>query len=43
LKAGKISISTPIAKGLLGKVVGDQVEIKVPSGMMTFEIIDISL
>ena len=43
LKAGKISISTPIAKGLLGKVVGDQVEIKVPSGMMTFEVIEISL
>ncbi|MBI9063375.1 MAG: transcription elongation factor GreA [Marinilabiliaceae bacterium] len=43
LKAGKISISTPIAKGLLGKVVGDQVEIKVPSGMVTFEVIEISL
>jgi len=43
LKVGKISISTPIAKGLLGKVVGDQVEIKVPSGLMTFEIIEISI
>jgi len=43
LKAGKISISTPIAKGLLGKVVGDQVEIQVPSGLMTFEIIEISI
>lgn len=43
LKEGKISISTPIAKGLLGKVVGDQVEIKVPSGMMTFEIVEISI
>ncbi len=43
LKEGKISISTPIAKGLLGKEVGDQVEIKVPSGMMTFEIIEISI
>jgi len=43
LKAGKISISTPIAKGLLGKVVGDQVEIQVPSGMMTFEVIEISI
>lgn len=43
LKAGKISIQTPIAKGLLGKKVGDQVEIKVPSGLMTFEIIDISM
>jgi transcription elongation factor GreA len=43
LKEGKISISTPIAKGLLGKVVGDQVEIQVPSGVMTFEIIEISI
>jgi len=43
LKEGKISISTPIAKGLLGKVVGDKAEITVPSGIMTFEIIEISL
>ncbi len=43
LKEGKISIETPIAKGLLGKKVGDQVEIKVPSGLMTFEVIDISI
>ncbi len=43
LKEGKISISTPIAKGLLGKVVGEQAEIKVPSGIMTFEIIEISI
>lgn len=43
LKSGKISIKTPIAKGLLGKRVGDSVEIKVPSGLMLFEIIDISL
>jgi transcription elongation factor GreA len=43
LKAGKISITTPIAKGLMGKKVGDKVEIKVPSGVMPFEIIDISL
>ncbi len=43
LKAGKISISTPIAKGLLGKKVGDKAEIKVPSGVMTFEIIEISI
>lgn len=43
LKEGKISISTPIAKGLLGKKVGDQAEITVPSGVMTFEIIDISI
>ncbi len=43
LKEGKISISTPIAKGLLGKVVGDQVEIQVPNGLMTFEIVEISI
>jgi transcription elongation factor GreA len=43
LKAGKISVSTPIAQGLMGKKVGDKVEIKVPSGIMPFEIIDISL
>ncbi len=43
LKAGKISIATPIAKGLLGKKVGDMVEIKVPSGTIPFEIMDISL
>lgn len=43
LKEGKISISTPIAKGLLGKKVGDQAEIQVPSGIMTFEIIEISI
>lgn len=43
LKNGKISIKTPIAKGLLGKKVGDEVEIQVPSGIMTFEIIDIAI
>ncbi len=43
LKQGKISISTPIAKGLLGKKVGDSAEISVPSGVMTFEIVEISL
>ena len=43
LKASKIAISTPIAQGLLGKKVGDKVEIKVPQGMVQFEIIDITL
>lgn len=43
LKEGKISISTPIAKGLLGKKVGDVVEIKVPSGVIPFEIVEISI
>ena len=43
LKEGKIAVSTPIAQGLMGKKVGDIVEIKVPSGMMSFEIMDITL
>jgi len=42
LKKGKIAISTPIAKGLLGKKVGDKVEITVPSGIIPFEIVEIS-
>lgn len=42
LKAGKISVNTPIAKGLLGKKVGDVVDITVPSGTIPFEIIEIS-
>ena len=41
LKEGKIAVSTPIGKGLLGKKVGDIAEIQVPSGIMTFEIIDL--
>jgi transcription elongation factor GreA len=43
LKEGKISVSTPIAKGLMGKKVGDEVEIKVPSGIIPFEIVEISI
>jgi transcription elongation factor GreA len=43
LKSGKIAINTPIAKGLMGKKVGEVAEIKVPSGVMSFEIMDISL
>ena len=43
LKQGKISIQTPIAKGLMGKKLGDVVEIQVPSGKMEFEIIDIAI
>lgn len=42
LKKGKISFSTPIAKGLIGKKVGDIVKINVPSGIISFEIIEIS-
>lgn len=43
IKNGKISVTTPIAKGLLGKKVGDVVDINVPSGLMSFEIMEISL
>ncbi len=42
LKEKKIAASTPIAKGLLGHKVGDVVEIKVPSGLMKFEVVEIS-
>jgi len=42
LKQARISVESPIAKGLLGKEVGDKVEIKVPAGTVPFEIIDIS-
>lgn len=42
LKAGKISVTSPIGKGLLGKKVGDVAEIDVPSGKMKFEILEIT-
>lgn len=42
LKAGKISVDSPIGRGLLGKKVGDIAEITVPSGKMQFEIINIA-
>ena len=43
LKAGKISVDSPIGKGLLGKEKGEKVEIKVPNGsVMQFEILEIS-
>ena len=42
LKEGKISITSPIAKGLLGKKAGDIVDVIVPSGTISFEIINIS-
>lgn len=43
LKEGKLSVTTPIAKGLLGKKVGQKAEVMVPSGKMEFEIMEISL
>ena len=42
LKEGKISVNTPIAQGLLGHKVGDVVEIKVPQGVISLEIVSIS-
>jgi len=42
LKSGKISVNSPIGKGLLGKKVGDIAEIKVPNGTMGFEIVAIT-
>jgi len=41
LKIGKISLSTPIAKAIMGKKVGDQVEVKAPAGVMAFEILEV--
>ncbi|MDR0758162.1 MAG: transcription elongation factor GreA [Tannerella sp.] len=43
LKENKIAVSTPIAKGLIGKKAGDVVDIKVPSGTVKFEIVEISI
>lgn len=43
LKENKISVNTPIAQGLLGKKVGNVVEIKVPQGMIHLEIMNISI
>jgi len=42
LKTGKISVTSPIGKGLLGKVIGETAEITVPSGMLQFKIEKIS-
>ena len=43
LREGKLAIGTPIAKALLGKKVGDVVEVTVPAGVIKFEIKDISI
>jgi transcription elongation factor GreA len=42
MKAGKISVASPIAKGLLGKKVGEKIEITVPAGKIEFEILEVS-
>lgn len=41
-EANKISVTSPIGKALLGKVKGESVEIKVPAGLLQYEIVDIS-
>jgi transcription elongation factor GreA len=41
-KAGKISVNSPIGKGLLGKKVGEIAEIQAPNGIMKFEILEIT-
>ena len=43
LKAGKISVTSPIGKGLLGKTVGEVAEVTVPAGVMKFKVEDISI
>jgi transcription elongation factor GreA len=43
LREGKVSIKTPIAKALLGRKVGEVVEIKVPAGILSLEILNISI
>lgn len=42
LKGGKVSVSSPIAKGLLGKAKGDIVSVQAPAGIMEFEILEVS-
>ena len=42
LREGKISINTPIGQGLLGKKVGETAEIRVPAGVIPFEVMEIS-
>jgi transcription elongation factor GreA len=43
LKQGKIAVNSPIAQGIIGKKVGDAVQVKVPSGIVSFEILEISI
>ena len=43
LKEHKLAVNSPIAKGLLGKIVGDIVDVIVPSGTVSYEIVDISI
>ncbi|HET8808888.1 MAG TPA: transcription elongation factor GreA [Flavobacteriaceae bacterium] len=42
LKSGKISVDSPIGKGLLGKKVGETAEVQVPNGILKFDVLEIS-
>jgi transcription elongation factor GreA len=42
LKAGKISVTSPIGKGILGKVIGDTAEVQAPAGILKFRIDEIT-
>ena len=42
IRKGKLSVSSPIAQGLLGKIIGDHVEVTVPAGKIPFEIVSIT-
>jgi transcription elongation factor GreA len=43
LEIGKISVKSPVGKGLLGKAIGEKVEIKVPAGMMKYQVLEIKV
>ncbi len=42
IKLGKVSITSPIARALIGKYAGDEIEVQAPGGLRTFEIVDVS-
>jgi transcription elongation factor GreA len=42
LKSGKLSVTSPISKGILGRKLGDKIDVQVPAGIIPFEIIEIS-
>jgi transcription elongation factor GreA len=43
MKIGKISVDSPIGKALLGKKVGDKVDVQVPAGNITYEVAEITI
>jgi transcription elongation factor GreA len=42
IREGKISVNSPIAKGILGRMIGEKVDITIPSGIISFEIVEIN-